>query len=54
MSNRRLEGSVGRLMREKRKKVGGIRKEKGTQVWLLAACNEGGWKERKGEAAREG
>lgn len=34
-------------MREKRKKVGGIRKERRTQVWLLARCNEGGWKEKR-------
>lgn len=52
VSNWRLEGSVGWIVREKRKKVGGIRKEKGAQVCLLARCNEGGWK--KGKAAREG
>lgn len=40
-------------MREKRKKVGGIRKGKGTQVWLPAGCNERGV-EGKGKAAREG
>lgn len=47
VSNWRLEGSVGWIVREKRKKVGGIRKEKGAQVCLLAHCNEGGWKERQ-------
>lgn len=51
MSNWRLEGSVGWIMREKRKKGGGIRKAKGTQVWLLARCNEGGW---KGKQSSEG
>lgn len=47
MSNWRLEGSVGWIIRGKEKESRRNKEGKGTQVWLLAGCNEGGWKERR-------